>query len=1110
MAAVTIVGTGGATGALARAFGAMPAATVRTLTAPRYLAARQTGGGTPRAGSGLLVLDGWLPPESLPRPWSGPVLYVDPPALPGGSVAGHLRDPVLSGTDDTSTLLAGVDLTSLSVPVPATERIAPPAWMAPVAWTPSGPLLAAGTSGTLRAAVLAFDPARTNLPQLAAFPILLGNILQWATGQAGPPAAQPQAPAQAQAEAQAEAHLVRFTGHPGTRAEPSPPLPWWRWAVLGALLAITAETSYLVAAAGKGKRTAGRSRSLGAVTARLAALALFAAALAGPALTRPGGGAPLLLLDRSGSIAGASLAAEDGWAQAIRDAAPTAQTVSFGTGTGTDIAQAIRLGDAAVTGGSASRVVLVSDGLATSGDAVAAASGTAIPVDVADIARTGPDTAVTRLAAPRAVRAGDTIPLQVTVHATVARPAVVTIWRDGRAVSRLTLRLAAGDNPLLISSPSGPPGWRDFRVAVAMAGDTVPRNDALDAVTEVTAAPRLLYVGSGGWFTALLRRLGFEVEVRPAAAVPATASAFTGFQGIILNDIPNGQLVPAQLTALSTAVRTEGAGLLVLGGTHSLTASWYAGTPLAAALPVAGTGSGPQGSAALELVLDHSGSMIDLAGGVTKISMARAAALGAIAFARGRHDRLGIISFDIAPHVIVPMQVMTAASAAAADRAVDGLTANGGTNIYGALQAAAGQIAQLPDGIAQGSAGGTTPPYPPATSRQIILMTDGVSQSAYYDTLVGRLRASGVTLTSVGLGDQVDKALLQRLAAAGGGRYYYTNNAADLPRIFAAEERLSVRPAHISGRIPAQVQASVPAVRSLVGTRVPDAGGLDATMLKPFATSDVTTGAVAGGERYPLLAQWQYGLGRVAVWTPGTAPDWLAGWAGEPDLWNDTVRWLLPGVPVPVLQPRLLDAYPGGAATVVVDTLRNDGVLLTAPLLRASVTPPRGSGAPAAQGAQVVLGLARAADPGIYTGTLPDAGPGVYRIVVTPPATAGTGPAVSTELAVGYPREYLPSPVGAALLAQVAAATGGRVLADPAGSAAWESAHNGAHRVAVWWLFAVLALAAFLTSVWLRPPPPARTGRASLVLQPQIVMRVGGQAARPSDDAVVDEQIPSR
>jgi Mg-chelatase subunit ChlD len=1018
---VTIVGAGVGTGVLARAFGAMPGVTVGVLAPSRYRSVRS-------AGQGLLVLDGWLPGGHIPPAQA--VLVVDPPARPGEAT---LTDPVLSGTDDTSPLLYGADLTSLSVPVSATVRTTLPPWIAPVAWTPSGPLLGAGTSGTGtsgtgRVAVFAFDPARSNLPRLAAFPILLQNVLRWATGGTDVPAA----PATAQP--------VRFAASPRPYG-PAPLLPWWRWCIAAALLAIAAEALYA------------RRRGRVALGTRLTAFALLSVALAAPGLTRPGGGAPLLLVDQSGSVAGSSRAAEDGWLNSIPHAeAP----VTFGTGADTDITQALKLGGAVVNPGSATRLVLVSDGLATSPGTLAAARAARLVVDVAPLPPDAPDAAVTRLAVPEAVRATDTISLQVTVRTTVARTATVTIWRDGHAVSRQAVRLNAGDNPLLISSPSGPPGWRRFRVTVAMPGDAVGRNDALDAVTRVTTPPRLLYVGSDSALLAMLRRLGFTVEAKPPSGLPATAGGYAGTEAVLLDDIPNGQLVPAKTAALATAVRTRGMGLLVLGGTHSLTAAWYAGTPLAAALPVAGTGAGPTDSTALELVLDRSGSMNDLAGDVTKISMAKAAALGAIAFAQAHHDKLGIVAFDTASHLVVPMMVMTAANAAAARRAVDGLTADGGTNIYGALRTAARQLTQR-----SGS----------AVAKQLILMTDGVSQSAFYDSLLRVLRASGATLSSVGLGGQVDKALLQHLATAGGGRYYYTNDAADLPRIFAAEERRGVRPAHVTGRIPAEVTASVPAVRGLVGANLPDVGGLDMTRLKPLATADITTGRLTTGgggtasPRAPLLAQWQYGLGRVAVWTAGLAQAWAAKWSAKAGLWNDTVRWLLPGVPVQVLWPRLLDAYPGGAPAVAVDTVANAGVAPTAPFLAASVLPPRGKA--------VRITLAETAT-GRYAGMLPDAGPGVYRLAVSSPSSGL--PAAIAELAVGYPREYLPSPLGNALLAQTAAATGGRVLTSPADAAAWESAHNGTHRLALWWPLALLAIIAFLAGAAgerMRRPPRA-------------------------------------
>jgi hypothetical protein len=48
--------------------------------------------------------------------------------------------------------------------------------------SPQGPLLAAGDNGRQRLAVLAFDPAESNLTQLSAFPILARNLERWAAG----------------------------------------------------------------------------------------------------------------------------------------------------------------------------------------------------------------------------------------------------------------------------------------------------------------------------------------------------------------------------------------------------------------------------------------------------------------------------------------------------------------------------------------------------------------------------------------------------------------------------------------------------------------------------------------------------------------------------------------------------------------------------------------------------------------------------------------------------------------------------------------------------------------------------------------------------------------
>jgi hypothetical protein len=188
-AQVTLVGDAARVAPIQRALAALPDVALRVRTPMRYSA-------VDAVRSDLLVLDGWRPPGAATErsspglkdgrspdgglPPAPTLLLVDPPSLPPGSrAAGTLPDTTVSGLDAASPLLADVDLTSLDVPGGTAERLTLPDWVAPIVWSAAGPLLAAGDDGTQRLAVLAFDPAESNLPQLSAFPLLLWNVVRW-------------------------------------------------------------------------------------------------------------------------------------------------------------------------------------------------------------------------------------------------------------------------------------------------------------------------------------------------------------------------------------------------------------------------------------------------------------------------------------------------------------------------------------------------------------------------------------------------------------------------------------------------------------------------------------------------------------------------------------------------------------------------------------------------------------------------------------------------------------------------------------------------------------------------------------------------------------------
>jgi Ca-activated chloride channel homolog len=168
---VTLVGTPTDALPVARAFAAVPGITLRLRTPASYRPAdaREVD---------LTIADGWLPASGLPP--SPGVVVINPPRLPGGRVGAPLADSTPSGEDPTNGLVSGLDLTSLAIGAGSAHAVAPPDYMTPIVWSPDGTLLAAGDDGTRRVAVLSFDPAQSNLPQLASFPILALNLVRWA------------------------------------------------------------------------------------------------------------------------------------------------------------------------------------------------------------------------------------------------------------------------------------------------------------------------------------------------------------------------------------------------------------------------------------------------------------------------------------------------------------------------------------------------------------------------------------------------------------------------------------------------------------------------------------------------------------------------------------------------------------------------------------------------------------------------------------------------------------------------------------------------------------------------------------------------------------------
>jgi hypothetical protein len=1090
---VTLVGAPSQALATARAFAAVPGVALRLCTRASFRPsdARQ---------SALVVLDHWIPPEGLPQ--APAVLLVDPPRLPQGRVGGALAETALSGSDTGSELLAGVELSALSIDRGAASRLTLPPWLAPVLWSPDGVLLAAGDDGRQRVATLSFEPGQSNLPQLPALPILAANIVRWAsrwapaTATAGVPfAVDATAGIRALTLARGGAVVQRIeatraplaleVGEPGLYTVRESGGGMTREALVAVNTAAAASgvaQAVDLSAAGIGKRSSGsptnqavwflaaalvvlclewlywrsrqqlprrRERLWGAVHA-LAAVALVLALLS-PQLHSGSRRPTVLAVDESASIDPSQRALERRWtARAEKDGCvspcrvlrfattPAASAPAHGSVAGlgagaTNLQSAITAAIGLAPRGG--RVAVLSDGGQTQGSLLAAAPlarARNVELDWVTLGdRSRRDAAITTIAVPPVVHLGDTVPLTLTVDSSVAARATLSVRAGSAPAVSQPLELRAGENPLLLLYTAAHTGSQAFQATVSLPGDTLNANNSLAAVTDVVAAPRVLSVGGAGSpVPALLARAGLRVTQVAPAALPLSAHGYAGQDAVVLNDVSASQLSAPQLAALNSAVRSEALGLVVLGGSHSFSLGGYAHSSLQQLLPVSSLvpGNLQRRNLAIELVLDHSGSMVELAGGVPKIAMARAAAVQSAAFLRAHDDALGIVDFDIKAHTLVPLQLLTsAADERQVDHTVDGLQADGGTNIYLGLQA----------GLARLLASN-------AKQRHMILMTDGISQPANYKPLLAQFRRDHISVATVALGAEADRSLLAEIAAGTGGRAYVTDNARELPRIFVKETQLSAKPVRVTGHLSVQLASDSAVVRSLIGKRLPSLRGNVVTQLKNGAQADLLA-SDQSSQVDPALAEWQIGSGRVVTWTPGLDSAWAGAWLAQSSLWNDAVRWTERGVAPAPLTPRALGGTSGalqidlaGAGTAALGVSAIEGTLTSAGGVARRV-----AFEPVA--------------PSLYEASVAFWPAGVYRFALE--TVGAVRQSTSGEIAIGYPAEYSPVSARVSPLAQLVVQSGGRVFASSQLGALASSVH------ALWRALALAALVLFLAGV---------------------------------------------
>ncbi|MEW4456235.1 VWA domain-containing protein [Bremerella sp. JC817] len=575
----------------------------------------------------------------------------------------------------------------------------------------------------------------------------------------------------------------------------------------------------------------------------------------------------------------------------------------------TNLEAALKLAQAAFPIDAAKRIVIVTDGKQTMGDALAAArslSEAGIGIDVVPVTKQArAEVSVEKITTPATSREKSPFQVQVVLNNDPGNHWDAEAKKKPVPGKLRVVRSGNGNEQVVVEQAIElPPGIRVFSFQdqlpdggfYSYQAEFTPDAAGLDGFTQNNRATSFTHIESTGQvllivdstrpdefddFANMLRANNLKVTIQTSDQLFSNLTDLQPYDVVVLGNVARSSGDSQSITAFSDAqmqiladnTRNLGAGLVMLGGPDSFGAGGWTNTPIEEAMPldfqIKDAKVVPVG--ALMLVMDKSGSMSG-----EKLHWCKAAAREALR-ALGPRDYIGVTSFDSVTSRTVPLQ--EAKNRPFVTQLISRLTADGGTNLFPAMEDAFRQMQSNE-----------------AAVKHMIVLTDGQTPAADFGNLTQQIRKSGITVSTVAVGADADVALLNRVAGIGSGKFYRVTSPKAIPRIFMQEARRVARPLVFEkpeGMVAEIVDqheilkgfgGSLPAFSGYVMTTPKDSPLVDVPIIAPEP----------GGQTNALLATWQYGIGRSVCWTSDVGQRWTTnwtGWEGHDKLLLQIIRW---------------------------------------------------------------------------------------------------------------------------------------------------------------------------------------------------------------------------
>lgn len=734
----------------------------------------------------------------------------------------------------------------------------------------------------------------------------------------------------------------------------------------------------------------------------------------------------------------------------------------------TNLAEAVILAMAIMPSSAANRILLVSDGNQTAGDLMVAANAAraaGVPIDVLPLRyKYDREVLVERIAVPATARMGQNVNLRVLITSLKPATGTLNLLINGEPVDldpsgpslAMRVSLDAGMNaiPIPVTLPrAGPQRFEAVFTPDDAADDAIAQNNRAMAVTFVQSEGRALVIAPTveevGPLLEVLQRSRIAAEVRSPGEAPQGREEWAGFDAVILANTPAYHFSQQQQEDLRSYVHDLGGGLVMIGGPEGFGAGGWIGSPLADALPIKleppQKRQMPRGALALIM---HSCEMPQGNYWGKQVALAAISRLS-------RQDLAGIAEFSFGKGDWWVHPLSEVGNKAAITRAINSLT-------YGDMPSFDNITAMVVSDLKKADAG----------MRHIIIISDGDPQPPN-PGLLAECRAARITISTVLVYPHDRSAngpyvsAMRNTAQATGGRCHVIvdqGEFAKLPEIFIKEAQVVKRSLIWEGTPfqPTVVNAVSEPMRG-IGGGVPPVGGY----IVAADREGLSIVTLRGKENDPILAHWQYGLGKAVAFTSDVSARWARSWPSWEKFkafWEQHVRWAMR--PGGTADMRVLTEDLGERTRVTVEALDADGERLNFVNFEGRVVGPDGS----AQNVPL-----RQEGPGRYTGLVETGRSGAYVMNFRYRAPGSDGMVREGNLQAAVTRpfadEYRTLQDNTPLLRLVAEQTGGRVISGPPDRADLWSRSGLKMPVAtrpIWITVALIGIGLFLADVAVR------------------------------------------